>query len=540
MRAVALLALVLAVGCRSRSQPDAALSLDPAWLAGTPVPDASPPKPGGTLVVRVMSEPGGLNSLDDAFRDGWVSRITHRLVLETLVVVQPSDSSLGPGLASWVESPDHTRVTFTLREAASFSDGTALSADDVVASIAAVMDPARPTGVLRGELAGLTSWRASGPRTVTLEWAAPTPFSLRALSHVAIFRAAHLASKDWSSLAHAPIGTGPYVIASWERGQALTLTHRPGTPGFLDTIVFRFVKDHTVAATLFEKGEFDLMINLQPSLWRQLETPSGAWAQRDYARLQSVDNSFSYIAWNERHPALRDVRVRQALSHLYDAALISRVVDLGLELPTSCPFLRGSDSCEPGLAASYSLDAARALLLDAGFVDTDHDGVVDRDGVPLRFTFLLPATSVRLGKLVPLLQEQLKAVGAEMTIEKVETATLSARQAKRDFDAISRVWTEFDREEDLFPLFHSSQGDGGANVTGFSDPTVDRLLEALHGEFDLSKRRALERELHRALFDQQPLLIMTARQSLDAAKRRVHGLTPSLTWYDLTKVWVEH
>jgi ABC-type oligopeptide transport system substrate-binding subunit len=117
---------------------------------------------------------------------------------------------------------------------------------------------------------------------------------------------------------------------------------------------------------------------------------------------------------------------------------------------------------------------------------------------------------------------------------------LSARQAKRDFDVLSRVWTEFDRESDLRPLFHSDQRDGGANVTGFSSPRVDALLDAIGGEFDLTKRRALERQLHAALFEQQPLLIMTARQSLDAAKPRVHGLTPSLTWYDLRQVWVEH
>jgi peptide/nickel transport system substrate-binding protein len=535
--AVALLTLTLVLGCRSRSHADAAVALDPAWLAGTPPAETASPTPGGTLVVRVMSEPGGLNPLDDAFRDGWVTRITNRLILETLVVVQPTDFSLAPGLATWVESADHRRVTFTLR-AATFSDGSALRADDVVASIAAVMNPVRPTGVLRGELAGLASWQATGPTTVMLEWANPTPFSLRALSHVPILRAADLAAADWSKLAHAPIGTGPYVLSSWERGQALTLTHRTGAPGFVEQITFRFVKDHTVAATLFEQGEFDVMTNLQPAQWRQLEGPSGAWAQRGYARLLSVDNSFSYIAWSERHPALADVRVRQALSHLYDAALISRVVDLGLELPTSCPFLRGSDSCDPTLVPSYSVDTARTLLRDAGF--TERDGVLERDGVPFAFTFLLPATSVRLGKLVPLLQEQFKAVGIDMKLEKVETATLSARQAKRDFDAISRVWTEFDREEDLFPLFHSSQRDGGANVTGFSDPEVDRLLETLHGEFEPTKRRALERQLHRAIVERQPLLIMTARQSLDMAKKRVHGLTPSLTWYDLTKVWVEH
>lgn len=536
----AALIAAIAVGCRSKSATDAG-ALDPAWLSGTPVAEHATPKAGGTLVVRVMSEPSGLNPLDDAFRDGWVSRITHRLVLETLVELDAKDFSLTPGLATWVESADHTTVTFSLR-AATFSDGAPLTAHDVVATVAAVMDPTRPTGVLRGDLTGLTSWRALDEKTVELVWRSPSPASLRALAHVPILRAEHLAQKDWASLAQAPVGTGPYVLSKWERGQRLTLTHREGAPGYLDTLSFRFVKDHTVAAALFEQGEFDLMTNLQPSLWRAMEQPGApyAWAQRGYRRLKSVDNSFSYIAWNERHPALADVRVRQALAHLYDAALMSKVVDLGLEVPTSCPFLFGSDSCQPSLTNAWSVEQARLLLADAGFADHDGDGVLDREGVKLSFTFLLPANSVRLGKLVPLYAEQLKSVGAELTIEKVETATLSARQASRDFDVLSRVWTEFDRESDLRPLFHSDQRDGGANVTGFSSAEVDRLLEAIHGEFDVTKRRALERELHAALVDEQPLLIMTARQSLDAAKSAVHGLTPSLTWYDLRRVWVEH
>ncbi len=526
-------------GCRSKSAIDAG-AIDPAWLAGTPVTaDAAQPQPGGRLVVRVMSEPSGLNPLDDGFRDGWVSRITHRLVLETLIEVNAVDFTLMPGLASWVESADHRTVTFTLRPA-TFSDGAPVTASDVVATVSAVMNPARPTGVLRSDLNGLETWRALDEKTIELEWRSPSPASLRALAHLPIMPAAQLAAKDWATLAQHPIGSGPYVVSTWERGQQLTLTHRAGTPGYLDTIVFRFVKDHTVAAALFEKNEFDLMTNLQPSLWRAMEQPSYAWAQSGYRRLKSLDNSFSYLAWNERHPALADVRVRQALGHLYDAQLMSRVVDLGLEVPTTCPFLAGSDSCQPGLTHVYSVEQARAALADAGFADHDGDGVLDRDGAKLSFTFLLPASSVRLGKLVPLFAEQLEAVGAELTIEKVETATLSARQAKGDFDVLSRVWTEFDRESDLRPLFHSDQRDGGANVTGFSSPRVDALLETLGHEFDLTRRRALERELHAALFEEQPLLIMTARQSLDAARTRVHGLTPSLTWYDLRRVWVEH
>ncbi|MEW6430521.1 MAG: ABC transporter substrate-binding protein [Myxococcota bacterium] len=539
-------ALAACGGCRSKSDADAASApstpqVSQAWLDGMPLPETGSPTDGGVLVVRVMSEPAGLNFLDDAFHDAWVARLTRQLVVESLLAVDPKDFSLQPSLAeAWDERDEHHVTRFTLRAGATFSTGATVTSKDVVATVAAVLDPRRATGAARGELAGLSGCAEKGERTVECTWATPSPAALRALVRLPIYSAAQLAG-DWSELAKAPVGSGPFVVKAWERGSALTLERRPGGAAYLERIVFRFVKDHTVAGAMFEKGEFDVMTSIQPVLWRAMEQddPKYAWA-KSYRRLRTADNSFSYIAWNEAVPAFADVRVRRALAHLYDATLVARVVDLDLELPTSCPFLHGSDSCEPGLGpVPFSPPAAEALLADAGFTDSDGDGVRDRDGKPLRFTFLLPSASVRLGKLVPLLQEQLKPVGVELGIEKVETATLSARVAKRDFEVVSRVWTEFDREHDVYPYFHSSQIDGGSNFVGFSDPELDRLLDQVRGEFDVAKRRELERAVHRRLVETQPYLFMTNRQTLDAAKARVHGLAPSVVWYDLRQVWVD-
>lgn len=544
MRALFLLTVLALAACKSGSGADAALAEpppDPDWLAGRLPAETGAPRDGGTLTVRVMGEPGCLNALDDACRDGWVGRITNRLVTQTLLAVSPDDGALKPELAErWSESDDHRVSTFVLRSGTSFSDGTPLTAKDVLATLDAVMKPGRPTGWVRGEFSALEAWRAVDERTVELSWRIPSPFALRALARLPILSARQLA-EDWDGAKKAPVGTGPFVVASWERGQSLTLARRPGGAAYLERIVFRFVKDHTAAATMFERGEFDLMTSLTPALWKSLEQPGPktAWARRGWRRIKSLDNSYSYVAWNEAHPHLADVRVRRALAHLYDAELVARVVDLGLEVPTTCPYFRDGDSCDPAVQPlPFSPAAARALLADAGFADGDGDGVLERDGRPLRFSFLLAANQVRLGKLVPMLQEQLGPVGIDLKIENVETSTLSARVAKRDFDAVSRLWTEFDREQDLFPMFHSSQVDGGSNWVGYSSAEVDGLIEAIRGEFDVAKRRALERQLHAALYRDQPYLFMTARQSLDAAKTRVHGLRPSVTWYDLRVVWV--
>ena len=121
MRLSLLALLFCLVGCRSSSAADAslALSASPDWLEGRLPAEAEAPRDGGTLVVRVMSEPGCLNQLADGCRDGWVARMTNRLVTQTLLVASPSESALKPELASeWTESADHTVSHFTPRASA--------------------------------------------------------------------------------------------------------------------------------------------------------------------------------------------------------------------------------------------------------------------------------------------------------------------------------------------------------------------------------------------------------------------------------------
>src|SRR5205807_1747935 len=101
-----------------------------------------------------------------------------------------------------------------------------------------------------------------------------------------------------------------------------------------------------------------------------------------------------------------------------------------------CPYWLKSRSCDPAVQPiAYSPDVT---LPDGGFT----------------FTFLIPSSSVRLGKVAVLLQEEMKRAGITMQIETVDTATLAQRVTRREFDATSRVWTEFDAVQDQYGTFH--------------------------------------------------------------------------------------
>ena len=546
--AACVVALASCSSCAKKAGADAGASgPSAAWLDGQVPSQTAAPTDGGTLVIRAMLEPDGLNFLDEAFRDGWTSRTMRNTVFEALIEIDSLDYSLKPQLAERFEtSADGLTQTFHLRQGVKFHDGSDFTSRDVIAVLNAVMDGKHPTESLRADFVDLESWKALDDFTVALRWKRVAPFSLRQVAKLPIYPAPSLEG-DWATLplARAPIGTGPFRFAAWKTGEALTLERFDGWwagKPHLDQVTFRFVKDHTLATTLFEKGTFDVMTNIQPTVWRAIESadPKNAWAWRGYNRLRSPDNSYSYIAWNEAVPIFADVRVRRALAMAYPADLVSRGVDFGLELPTTCPYYLGSNKCDPAVKAhAYDPKKARALLEEAGFEDADGDGILEREGKPLRFRFILPGASVRLGKLVPLLQEAYKQMGVELVPELVEGAVLNARIARRDFEAVSRVWTEFDVEQDQYQVFHSSQIDGGSNFAGYASAEVDALLEKIRAEPDAAKRLALERALHRKLYEDQPYLFMTARQTLDAAKTRVHGIIPSLVWYDLRRVWVD-
>ncbi len=452
--------------------------------------------------------------------------MTRNLVVEALFDIDPVTYDLAPSLAEkWSEADEHHVTTLTLRRGLHFHDGSDFSSKDVMAVLDAVKDPERNTGAARAELEELTGWKALDDFTLELRWRNPSPFNFRALARLPMLSATALAAKDWASLAAKPMGTGPYVIEAWERGKSLTLRRVAEQGAYLDTIVFRFVKDHLVATGLFERGELDVLTNVQPGVWKALEQSPLAIAQ--YVRLKGIDNSYSYIAWNEAVPALADVRVRRALGHLYPVQAIEKMVDLGLEQPTTCPFWAPSASCDSAVKPiGFSPQLARSELLDAGFG-------------ALSLHFLMPATSVRLAKVTPLLQEQFQKAGAELIIETVDISQMAARVNARDFEVVSRVWTELDAVQDQYTTFHSSQIDAGANFVRYSSREADQLMEAIRREWELPKRQALERQLHRRLYEDQPYFFMTSRSSLDLAKRTVHGLKPSPLWYDLRRVWVE-
>lgn len=497
---------------------------------------ASSAKRGGTLVVRLATEPVGLTRLHDQFADGTMTRITVGPIYETLA--RSVNGELVPSLAEkWVETPES--LTVTLRDGVKFHDGATLTSADVKATVDLVLDPAKPTASFRASLESLAGVDAPDARTVVFRWSKPYFLSRHTVLTALPILPAHALSGDFDTLPlhRAPIGTGPFKFEKWEPGVSLTYV-RADERAHLDRLVFRFVKDETAAMQAFERGEFDLMTRLSPSSWRALEKSPWAWQQ--YRRMNFPENTYTWLGFNQRLPMFADREVRWALAEAYPASLIADTVDLGLEPRVSCPWFPESGSCDPNVKAiAFDLAAARARLERAGWVDADGDGIRERNGQKLSFAFLIAAQSVKMNKLVPLYLDTLKQIGVDARIETVDVSAYLSRVRAHAFEAMALSWSSADAVQDNFAQFHSSQAEQGQNYLGFHDPEVDALLERIRAELNPAQRRELERQAHRRVFEQQAYLFMSRRPSLDAVRRSVHGLTPSLTGYDFAAAWKE-
>ncbi len=536
-----LILVALLAGSCSKCARETPAAATPEWLAGAYVPEeAKAPQRGGTLTVRLATEPLGFTRFHDRLGEGLIVRATTGTIYECLARLDPErpDGPVVPWLAKSVKLVG-AALRVELLPGVVFHDGSTFTSADVKAVLETILDEKNATVSMRSSLGPIESITFADELNLTITWKSPpSDFMVRTLlAAVPMLPSEALVGPfDDLPIHRSPIGTGPFRFESFTPSDRVVLTRFDGhrTPAQLDRLVLRIVKDDTISAHLWEKGELDVMTRIPPATWVAVE--SAAWAFKGYQRWRIDENAYSWIGWNRQRPVFSDVRVRRALAMLYPAEIVSRTVELGLESRTSCPFYVRSQSCDPSVVPlPFDPKAAGALLDEAGWPLVDGQRV--KDGKRLEFSFLVVTTSQRLTRVTALFQEQLAKAGITMTLEPVDGSQLVARMRAHDFDAAALSWASPDVVTDQYELFHSSQIDGGKNYVGLNDGAVDALLAQIRTTMG-SERRALEQQLHRRLFDDQVYLFLTARPALDAVKRRVHGLRPSLVGYDFSKAWV--
>jgi len=530
-----LLAALLWAGCTGcGSEPS-----DP------PVAADDGPHRGGQVVIALTSDFTGVNSLI-APLSVTTSEIERQLFLP-LVHEQPDFKTIEPALAeSWEFSDDHRELTFHLRRDVLWSDGTPVTADDVVFTFAAWTDEAvawesaSALGKIdRVEAIDAHTARFYFDQVYATQLLDAATFGVILPKHAwgALPFAEWHENADW--FREHLVVDGPFDLVSWTPQQEIVLQRNPlyhaDDLPYLDRVVLRVVPDQSSQLTQLLNGQVDFVVQLSPDSLERVETSPDVRLHPYWTR------GYIAVGWNTRRPELADARVRRALTRGIDRQALVDSIWGEHARPLAGPIPPDvwlyDETLEP---LAYDPDEARRLLAAAGWTDSDGDGVVDRQGQPLRLRLLTNTGNRQREDAAVLIQDQLGRVGVAVTADVLEFNTMIEQALGGDFDGLL-FGTTIPTTMDFRFALHSDEIEDGSNLVAYSNPEVDRLLDEIREQPTLEAAQPLFDRLQRIVLEDQPYTFLWQSQRLVGARKRVHGVAPNhlFTLWDLDEWWVD-
>ena len=201
-------------------------------------------------------------------------------------------------------------------------------------------------------------------------------------------------------------------------------------------------------------------------------------------------------------------------------------VFMGLAEEISGPFYINSPYNDSSITPlPFDVKKAKELLAEAGWRDSDNNGILDKDGREFDFVLLYPADQPTYERLLTIVKEDMAKAGINMRLQSFEWSVFVQRIEARDFDAYTMGW-QLAYESDPYQLWHSSQAEipSGSNYVGFKNPEADQLIAAIRSEFDTGKRIELCNRFHQLIHEFQPYTFLAAPYQLSATARRYRNL----------------
>ena len=484
--------------------------------SGAKAPVASEEYPGDEgdwLIWAFQVEPKTLNpiSVDTDIYAVW---ITIPYIFEPLLAYDFDRVKLEPWLAeSYEVSSGGMEITFHLRGDAHFSDGAAVTADDVIFTYETVVNPRVDAANLANLYIDVEKAVRIDERTVKFFMKRPFFKTLENLSftwtigvlprHIYRFKDGEEFNKHRSN----PVGSGPYVFEKWDVGREVVLRRNEnywGPKPRLAKIIYKFIPNPLARVQSLRSHQVDLVI---PEPEQFADLVGDAEFNKEFRCLSywTPDTPFYYIGWNEDAPFFSDRRVRLAMTHIINRKQIVSELLRGNGRVVTGPFYVGGGQNDGSIQPwPYDLNKARQLLDEVGWRDSDGDGLRDKNGVPFRFKFMYSNSYALYERIAKLLKDEAAKVGIEVIAEPTEWSILVGRLNDRKFDSAIAGWGG-DIVEDPYQLWHSSQiGNRGSNYVGFRNSRADALIEEIRGTLDEAKRNELCHQLHRILHEEQP------------------------------------
>lgn len=522
-------------------------------LLGKPAFAADKAAPSGRVIVGISQEVTVLNPLMVKIE---VDDAVHFSVFDALFRVMP-DGTIVPNLAAEVPTQDNGGISadglewrVKLRDDVKWHDGAPFTAEDVKYTLELIVNP------------NFRSWRTIGHSLVKditvvspteITWKMERPFAPYMSFLTETFMVPkHIleaeADPNTAAFNQNPIGTGAFKFQNRTAGDLVSLvanTDYHGEGPYIEQLVFKYIPDGTVLYTQFKSGDVDL-------LGRQYITPDNYAEAKDLpgktVKLVPA-SSVECIYLNNERPQFKELAVREAIYAAIDKSSIIDALYYGLPESVETFMPRTSYYNKADLPKhEFDLDRARKLLDDAGWVP-GADGIRAKDGVRLAFKNSTTSGNQLREQLQQFMQQTLREVGVEMTIENLPAAVIWGEfWTQSQFDSVLvGITFLIGADPDVTNRFHSTaiaaQGGRGSNNSQFKNARVDELLEQGSRTFDPEARKAIYDEVQDIIRAELPFLPLFSDNSARGWKAGLEGVehngnTRSESWHAAAWKWV--
>jgi peptide/nickel transport system substrate-binding protein len=494
-----------------------------AMLAG-PIADARADGP--TLHFRLGEDPETLYNVKSFSLT--VSSVLGPYLLDRLVYFDASGQPK-PWLAeSWTVSEDQKEITFKLRTGIKFTDGTDFNAAAAKAQFDAVMDKKNVSPLLP-LLGSLQSVEAPDATTLRFTFAKPfAPF----LSNIAQasfgFNSPAAVAKYGDQYGRHVVGTGPYMLKSWDPGSEIVLVRNPnyhqyrgdavnkGAP-IADRIVLTVISEEGVAQAALEDQELTAAAVSADAIDALAKNPAFTTV------INKVVTNLYFLEFNENRAPFNDPNVRRAIGYAIDRDAVVKAAFNGYASPALGPLASGIPGYDASIGQQYGTPynpaKAKALMEAAGWTPRA-DGVLMKDGKPAQFVIKSYSGFVTIDRTLSVIQSNLADIGIKVSLQTSDWGTFYPSLLNNDWDMDLMRWTNADPSI-LSVLFRSP----GHRKATLANPTADAVLDRCDALMDSNVRMDCVHEAQKDLVDAATIVPVTSSWAVTITQADVKDYT---------------
>ncbi len=439
------------------------------------------------------------------------------LIYDSLIWLD-QDLIAQPGLAeSWEISEDGLTWTFKVRSGVKYSDGSDFTSADVKYTYDTILNPDN-NAPYRSRYVSISSIECPDDNTVIFHLESPNAALMVNLNLPIIPEGA----MEDESFGTAPVGTGPYYVANYQLNNVTELKRNEnywGEPGATENINVYVINDNSVRLASLESGDVDFICS--PLTASDLQLVEG---NDDLVMIKLPGLGFTYMGFNVTDPILSDLAVRKAIAYVTDKENIAAVIYSGMDVPGNTPLLSSSWATDDSLK-DYDCDVelAKKTLDEAGWVDSDGDGIREKDGTKLEVTLSTHTDDTSRFQVLEFMQNALKGIGFDIKVSTTEWASFSDAMMQHSLQCWVAGWLNILDPDKMYDLFMTG---GASNYGNFSDPAVDEALKVGRMSSDQNVRAENYRLVAQTATEQVWYNVLVEQAFVAIHSAKLEGYTP--------------